>query len=161
MHNEVAHVMLSEANMLAVPWLQTRNMLQECRLAAVTRSDCKAMAHLRFLKRLWEMSEITPKSLVILCAEPGTSKTCSVCGTINIFLGGSKFNFCNSVRCGCGNDVSRDGQAAAENLVCEVLRGHGFGYVCHRCCVRRRASFSRRARQSYSLITPSQAGCAD
>jgi len=33
------------------------------------------------------------------------------------FPGGSKFFFCNDARCGGGNDVSRDGQAAVNNLM--------------------------------------------
>ena len=134
-----------------MPWLQTSDMIKKAMLAAITRSDCKTMAHLRFLVILFQIFELTPKALLIISGEPGTSKTCSVCCTINSFLGGSKFFFCNDARCGCGNDVSRDGQAAVNNLMAEVLRVHATMCVSERAprciCVFMRAHTRRRTRR--------------
>jgi len=123
-HYDVARLIVSKCSIFVMPWLQTSDMIKKAMLAAITRSDCKTMAHLRFLVILFQIFELTPKALLIISGEPGTSKTCSVCCTINSFLGGSKFFFCNDARCGCGNDVSRDGQAAVNNLMAEVLRVH-------------------------------------
>jgi len=60
-----------------------------------TKDLCKALSHYKLMQRLWYKMEITQGKAVLWGAEPGTSKTCLVCGAINGKLDGLGLFYCN------------------------------------------------------------------
>ena len=125
LHYEWIKKMFAECDILLWPWLQTKKMLSRHGvLAPYTKNLGRALSHCLLMQRLYDKAQITQGKALLWISEPGTSKTCSVCGAINGKLGGLGLFNCNPERGGCGNCVPRDWQGATNNLVAGVLQVH-------------------------------------
>ena len=121
-HYWVINLLFAQYDILLWPWLRTQQMIsRKGVLAKGTKALCKAQSHYQFMRRLHDKAQITPDKAVLFVAEPGTSKTCGVCGAINVFLSSLGLFDCNPERGGCGNCVLRDWQGAANNGVAGAL----------------------------------------
>ena len=117
--------MFDFSSITAVPWLRTADMISRAgKLAPLTKYVAKSMSHYRFLERLYHKAQLTPKTMVLICGEPGTTTQCGVCGCVHK-VGSGKHYFCRESLGGCGHHSSRDGSAAVKNLHAEALRWNG------------------------------------
>ena len=96
LHYQWINRLFAECDVVVWPWLKTKQMLSRGGLLApYTKDLCKALSHYKLMQRLWYKMEITQGKAVLWGAEPGTSKTCLVCGAINGKLGGLGLFYCN------------------------------------------------------------------
>ena len=126
LHYDWAHALVGFVGVLCYTHLWTAPMIaKEGVLAGVTKRFCEQISFYKFGKIYTQVAELTPVHFYFGGTEPGTSKTCAPCGTINVFLGSSKHFDCNVARCGCGNMCGRDSQGATDNLTANGVRLHG------------------------------------
>ena len=83
LHYEWIKKMFAECDILLWPWLQTKKMLSRGGvLAPYTKNLARALSHYLLMQRLYDKAQITQGKALLWISEPGTSKTCGVCGAI-------------------------------------------------------------------------------
>ena len=83
LHYEWIKKMFAECDILLWPWLQTKKMLSRGGvLAPYTKNLGRALSHYLLMQRLYDKAQFTQGKALLWISEPGTSKTCGVCGAI-------------------------------------------------------------------------------
>jgi len=129
LHCKTAKFLTDNYNVVLLPSFDTAQMAANSRGAR--RISSKAVrgmmswAHYRFKQRLLNKAynaSGSGKCHVVVCKEDYTSKTCTVCGTLNTTLGGAKVFGCAS----CGLRIGRD-YNGARNILLKNASYFGFG----------------------------------
>ena len=87
-------------------------------------ADLYGWSHYKFRERLWSRSETTPDKHVLFTYEPGTTKTCDVCGCVND-IKSEKFFKCKQ----CNHQAGRDiGHASRGNILAAIGMALNIGW---------------------------------
>ena len=127
LHYDWAHLLLNFVDVLCYPHLWTADLIsKESFFAYVTKRLAKQLSFYQFGQILMQVAELTADKFVFGGIEPCSSRTCDICGTICINLGGKKYFFCNGARGGCCNNCGRDPQGMRSNGYSNAqrLQGH-------------------------------------
>ena len=106
-----------------IPEFGTQKMVKrEARsIPKKTARTLMTMAHYSFRQCVLSKTERDPSKLVRMIGEPGTSKTCGLCGAWNKTLGGGRVYKCRNPECSV--ELDRDVNGARNNLLALFRRG--------------------------------------
>ena len=143
LHCHWVNEVLGFGDVLFYPWLRG----DCCHLPGKTGATFRAISHYRLLERLCHKAPMVPNKLAIIINEarhlpravhtsavqqpdarplqPGSTRQCPCCGTVNAAIGGKKFACCNWSQLGCRRDVGRDDGGAEGNAWCGIGLLHG------------------------------------
>jgi len=117
-HYAAANFLLKRWDIVMIPKFEVSKMVKSSNRVMSKRST-RGMynwAHYEFRQRLISKSFKYAGRHVLVINEPGTSKTCGLCGTWNAELGGNKVFRCQS----CLVEIDRDVNGARNNLMAQI-----------------------------------------
>ena len=125
-HYDAANFMLERFDIVIEPKLGVSDMTQKSIRVMTSQSVRKMLtwSHYKFRERLVSASTRYAGRHVIESTEPGTSKTCTNCGSWKKDLGANKTYNCSR----CGVSVDRDVAGARNNFFSEYGRAVGIGW---------------------------------
>lgn len=112
LHNKSIKYLLDNYDIILYPPLRIQQIVNENRNF---NRKAYSLGHYKFLQKLIGKSKITGKKIVKV-NESYTTKTCSVCGEINLNMGGSEIFDCPK----CHKIMNRDINSA-RNILCKSL----------------------------------------
>lgn len=117
-HYNAVNFLLSRFDVIILPEFESQKMAaKEARaISSPTVRSMLTWSHYQFRQRLLQKVELMPGKMVRIVGEPGTSKTCGLCGFWNAKLGGHKVFRCPS----CGVEIDRDVNGARNNLLAQI-----------------------------------------
>eukprot|EP00961_Rhodomonas_salina_P211370 2854054-Rhodomonas_salina.1 len=118
-HYAAANYLLREWEVVMIPKFEVSKMVRNGPTKVMQRKSTRDMynwAHYEFRQRLISKSFMYAGRHVVVINEPGTSKTCGLCGAWNAELGGSKVFRCPS----CHVELDRDVNGARNNLIAQI-----------------------------------------
>lgn len=116
-HWDAANFLLKDYDVILVPEFQTQKMVrkEDRVIRPETARTMLSMAHYSFRQCLQSKVDMDTSKMVRLITEPGTSKTCGLCGAWHAKLGGDKIYRCPS----CSVELDRDVNGARNNLMAQ------------------------------------------
>lgn len=117
-HYAAANYLLRNWDIVMIPKFEVSNMVKKTN-RVMNKCSVRGMynwAHYEFRQRLISKSFKYAGKHVIVINEPGTSKTCGLCGTWHAELGSSKVFRCPS----CHVELDRDVNGARNNLIAQI-----------------------------------------
>lgn len=125
-HYDAANFILERFDIVIEPKLGVSDMTQRSTRVMTSQSVRKMLtwSHYKFRERLISASTRYAGRHVIESTEPGTSKTCTNCGSWKKDLGANKTYNCTR----CGISVDRDVAGARNNFFSEYGRAVGIGW---------------------------------
>lgn len=120
MHWKVVNALFERYDTVLIPEFKTTSMLPM--LQSKTARSLATLSHYSFRMRLVTRAEENLNHQVVVTREPGTSRTCCLCGTWNQSLGANEVLHC----VGCRASIERDTNGACGNLLAYVTESpHG------------------------------------
>jgi transposase len=116
-HWECVNFLFRRYDTVLIPVFKTKSMLPT--LASKVARAMATLSHYSFRQRLLSRKEEDVKRDVFVTREPGTSRTCCLCGHWNVNLGGGAILSC----IGCGAEIDRDTNGAVGNLLAYLTDG--------------------------------------
>ena len=116
-HWQAVNFLFRHYDTVLIPVFQTQSMLPT--LASKAARAMATLSHYSFRLRLLSRMEEEPNRQVVVTREPGTSRTCCLCGTWNANLGGATTLSCH----GCGAQINRDVNGAVGNFLAYLTDG--------------------------------------
>lgn len=110
MHRKVANVLCASTNVILLPQLHTKRIVEDHTLSPQDKRHLSRLGHYKFRTRLQHKAELAGV-LVLNPTEEFTTKTCSACGTLKN-VGAAEIYMCDSCGFVCDRDVN-----AARNIL--------------------------------------------
>jgi putative transposase len=118
-HYAAANFLLRQWDVVMIPKFEVAKMTKNGPRRVMGKKSTREMynwAHYEFRQRLISKAFKYAGRHVVVVNEPGTSKTCGVCGNWNAGLGGNKVFQCPS----CHVELDRDVNGARNNLLAQI-----------------------------------------
>lgn len=118
-HYAAANFLLRQWDIVMIPKFEVSKMVRKGERRVMGKQSTRDMynwGHYEFRQRLISKSFKYAGRHVIIINEPGTSKTCGICGAWNAELGGNKVFRCQS----CHVELDRDVNGARNNLMAQI-----------------------------------------
>jgi putative transposase len=118
-HYAAANFLLRQWDVVMIPKFEVAKMTKNRPQRVMGKKSTREMynwAHYEFRQRLISKSFKYAGRYIVVINEPGTSKTCGICGNWNAGLGGSKIFHCPS----CHVELDRDVNGARNNLLAQI-----------------------------------------
>lgn len=124
-HYDAANFLLERHDIVIQPWLKVGQIVQEESYPDRAKTKLLGWSHCAFRQRLMSAAARYPGRYVLVSKEPGTSKTCGLCGTWKDDLAlGDKTHTCEH----CGVCVDRDLAGARNNFLAAYGAALGIGW---------------------------------
>lgn len=120
-HYDAANFLLNRFDVIVQPWLRTKDLCEKTKRAISCKTARKMLtwSHCKFRERLQSSAQRYAGRRVLITGEPGTSRTCGLCGffATDLTLKDRQY-LCPS----CGMHACRDVNGARNNLLAEYGR---------------------------------------
>jgi transposase len=119
-HYAAANFLLRQWDVVMIPKFEVSKMVKNCPGRVMGKKSTREMynwAHYEFRQRLISKAFKYAGRHIVVVNEPGTSKTCGICGNWNADLGGKKIFKCSS----CHVELDRDVNGARNNLLAQIV----------------------------------------
>ena len=116
LHRKCAKFLTENFKYIVIPDFCTKEIVQKKRLRPHVKHALLSLSHYKFRQRLLHKAHLNG-SVVIVCKEYYTSKTCGNCGGLNLVD--------ENIKCKCGYIADRDINAARNILLRHLSIGDG------------------------------------